>query len=335
MNIEKILEKIRSGSALTRAEQIFAQKMLGNLSTKLNANGQLEDVEDTVYNTLNQYLSQNPTESSKEVSGDISKTTKQQKSQKIANAPTMQDLINKVSANNTAKIAQKQETDKKILKTSTVGNYATDAVKGVAGLAQFIKGRKIQKNAVEPKTPKYIANSMLATRLAEAGRQAQMEDPIIREQAIKDLANQRLYMDNIGKSISGGDVSGYGAFAQQNASNERDAIRKLVQDSVGNKMQKQSIYDNLLAQSQAERQFEFGDKVRQYRVDMGKYNNELDYGQNLVDSGVSNMMGSLGNMVSNSPALSYLNAMKMKKDISQQGRAKGKYYPKWDEVSNW
>ena len=334
MSIENILEKIRSGVSLSRAEQIFAKKMLGDLSTKLTTNGQLEDEEDTVYNTINQYLSKQ-TENDVDISGDITDKKKQQITQRMGTLPTMQDLINKVSMANAGKIQQKQQTDKNILKTSTAGSYATDALKGIAGLVQFVKGRKIQKNAVEPKSPKYIANQMLSTRLAEAAQQAQMEDPIIRENAMKDLANQRLYMDNIGKVVSGGDISGYGAFAQQNANNERDAIRKLVQDSVANKMRKQSIYDSLLARSQAEREFEFNDKVRQYGVDMGKYNNQLAYGQNLVDSGTSNMMGAVSSMVTNSPALSYLNAMKMKKDMSNASRAKGKYYPTWDELSDW
>ena len=149
-----------------------------------------------------------------------------------------------------------------------------------------------------------------------------MADPLIRSQGMSELANQRYLMDNIGKAVSGGDISSYGAYAQANADNMNKSIRQTMADEVSNKMQKQQILDNLINQQQNERQFVFNSNVNKFnQVDYPEFQARRQYGENLVNTGISNMYGAGESMaVSNSPLLSYMKALNMNKSIQQRER---------------
>lgn len=235
---------------------------------------------------------------------------------------SMEDLLNKAGTDRDKIQADKDKTTKSIAKAQTIGQYAVDAAKGINGIVQFIKGKKALKNIDKPKYPEYLNNQILSTRLAEAQQQAQMADPLIRSQGMSELANQRYLMDNIGKAVSGGDISSYGAYAQANADNMNKSIRQTMADEISNKMQKQQILDNLINQQQNERQFVFNSNVNKFnQVDYPEFQARRQYGENLVNTGISNMYGAGESMaVSNSPLLSYMKALNMNKSIQQRER---------------
>ena len=235
---------------------------------------------------------------------------------------SMEDLLNKAGTDRDKIQADKDKTTKSIAKAQTIGQYAVDAAKGINGIVQFIKGKKALKNIDKPKYPEYLNNQILSTRLAEAQQQAQMADPLIRSQGMSELANQRYLMDNIGKAVSGGDISSYGAYAQANADNMNKSIRQTMADEVSNKMQKQQILDNLINQQQNERQFVFNSNVNKFnQVDYPEFQARRQYGENLVNTGISNMYGAGESMaVNNSPLLSYMKALNMNKSIQQRER---------------
>lgn len=235
---------------------------------------------------------------------------------------SMEDLLNKAGTDRDKIQADKDKTTKSIAKAQTIGQYAVDAAKGINGIVQFIKGKKALKNIDKPKYPEYLNNQILSTRLAEAQQQAQMADPLIRSQGMSELANQRYLMDNIGKAVSGGDISSYGAYAQANADNMNKSIRQTMADEISNKMQKQQILDNLINQQQNERQFVFNSNVNKFnQVDYPEFQARRQYGENLVNTGISNMYGAGESMaVNNSPLLSYMKALNMNKSIQQRER---------------
>lgn len=314
MTLAEINKKIYAGEPLSPKEIEFAQRTYKQLAKK----GQLSDDEDSFTNFWQQYTQNNP----------VKMPVTSQGMNTRMSSRSMDDILASMPEKDTQGDFQSRN-----MKAQTAGQYATDALKGGVGLTQFIKGRKIQKNTKEPKKVNYTYNSGLATRLADAQRQSQMADPLIQSKAMSELANNRFYMDKVGKAISG-DATSYGAFAQINADKMNNAVRNLAVDEIENKLRKQALFDNLLAQSQSERQFDFNNKVDQYRVDLGQYNQRQQYGQDLVDSGVSNMMGAVDNMLGNSPMVSYMNALREKRS-NNNNRAEGMTYPTWSQVKNW
>lgn len=239
----------------------------------------------------------------------------------LSKVNSMEDLLNKAGTDRDKIQADKDKTTKSIAKAQTIGQYAVDAAKGINGIVQFVKGKKALKNIDKPKYREYLNNQILSTRLAEAQQQAQMADPLIRSQGMSDLASQRYLMDNVGKAVSGGDISSYGAYAQANADNMSKSIRQTMADEIQNKMQKQQILDSLINQQQAERQFAFNANVNKFnQLDYPEFQARRNYGENLVDTGISNIYGAGESMANNSPLLSYLKALNVNKNIQQKER---------------
>lgn len=256
------------------------------------------------------------------------KTSKQNSAEKISGGvstplTSMDSLLEKAGKSMDDKLKTKDALNKGIVKGNAIGSYAIDAAKGINGIVQFIKGKKTLKGLEKPKYPEYLKNQLLSTRIAEAQQQAQMADPLIRSKGMSDLANQRFLMDNIGKAVSGGDISSYGAFIQANADNANKTIKDIMLDEVQNKMQKQQILDNLIGQSQQERQFDFNSKVNKFnQFDYPEFQARRGYGEDLINTGIQNIYGSAESMANNSPLLSYMKALNMKKTIADRERDK-------------
>ena len=235
----------------------------------------------------------------------------------------MDNLLNKAGDSMASKLKSKDDLNKGIVKGNAIGQYAIDAMKGVNGIVQFIKGKKTLKGLDKPKYPEYLNNQLLSTRIAEAQQQAQMADPLIRSKGMSDLVNQRYLMDNLGKAVSGGDISSYGAFAQANADNQNKSIKDIMLSEVQDKLQKQQILDILINQGQSERQFAFNSQVNKFnQLDYPEFQAKKQYGENLVNTGISNIYGSAESMANNSPLLSYMKALNMKKTIIDREREK-------------
>lgn len=259
----------------------------------------------------------------KKVQSSKQGTTPQISGGKADPLSSMDSLLNKAGKSTEDKLKAKDDLNKGILKGSTIGSYAVDAAKGINGIVQFIKGKKTLKGLEKPKYPEYLKNQLLSTRIAEAQQQAQMADPLIRSKGMSDLANQRFLMDNVGKAVSGGDISSYGAFAQANADNASKTIKDIMREEIQNKIQKQQILDNLINQGQQERQFDFNSRVNKFnQLDYPEFEARRGYGENLINTGISNIYGAGESMANNSPLLSYMKALNMKKTITDREKEK-------------
>ena len=305
--IQDILDKIKNNIRLTSEENRQLKDYHASFINRLAKGEQLEDVEDTIFNNISQYFEKAQKKTNNPLIGRATTKYSGDIANKVGNAALQQKTSGTPYTNNT---------QNSILKSTAIGQYAVDGAKAINGLVQLIKGKKTLKNLKEPKAPKYLANQMLATRLAEANTQAQMADPIIRTQGLNDLAKKEFAMNKLGASINSGDISGYGAFAQANADNYNNGVRGMMVDQIQNKLQKQNMYDNLLNMSQQEREFEYANKLQQFnKIDYPEFQAKRQYGENQVNTGISNIYGAGESMVNNNPLLSYLKALRMKKDI--------------------
>lgn len=276
---------------------------------------------DEKYNDKKDYFGINPL--IKKVQSSKQGNTPEISGGKSDTLSSMDSLLNKAGKSTEDKLKAKDDLNKGILKGSTIGSYAVDAAKGINGIIQFIKGKKTLKGLEKPKYPEYLKNQLLSTRIAEAQQQAQMADPLIRSKGMSDLANQRFLMDNVGKAVSGGDISSYGAFAQANADNASKTIKDIMREEIQNKMQKQQILDNLINQGQQERQFDFNSRVNKFnQLDYPEFEARRGYGEKLINTGISNIYGAGESMANNSPLLSYMKALNMKKTITDREKEK-------------
>lgn len=184
-------------------------------------------------------------------------------------------------------------------KAQGIAGMATDGLGAILGLTQFIKGNKLQKSAKEPKYPEQLPNTRLSTRLAEADQQRQIGNPLIREQLMRDLASQRTLDDARAKVASGGQTGQYGALTQANSLRNIDAIRNIAYQGTQDRMRQDSVYDSLLGQKTADDRYRHGLKLDKYGQDFGQYQDKLAYGQQMRNSGVSNIFGSLKGAANN------------------------------------
>lgn len=216
-------------------------------------------------------------------------------------------LMRKKEAENTANKMGKDFADAEMLKTRGITDLIAPALGGAYGLSQLIKGKKLSKNLKPPKRVEpMLPNQQLSSLLAQVGVNANMADPKIREQALRDITTNREMANEVAKVASSGDVTSFSQNAQNNYLKSNDAIRKLASDQTDDIMRNRQLYGNLIGQKMNEDRAIHNELVDNYKsIDLPEFQRARQYSADLSNQGIGNLFGAVNNAVSNSaPILS-------------------------------
>lgn len=214
------------------------------------------------------------------------------------------DQLAKLGAEAQAKELKMMQSGAKAMKASGIANVIGNAGQGILGLAQLVKGKRTLKNLNAPKYPEQLADVQASTRLAEAQREAQMADPLIREQLMRDLANERFLQDERAKVASGGQLGAYGALTQQGATRNIDALRNIAYQEGQDLDRRKATYDQLLSQKMADDRSRYQNRVNRFNtVDMPEYQAKRQYGEQLTQNAIQNLFGGYGGFAQNLPVM--------------------------------
>lgn len=211
------------------------------------------------------------------------------------------ELFKKLSAENIQKTMAKDKSDATMLKNKGIADLLPTALGGLYGISQLAQQKKLTPpKRVEPMLP----NQQLNTLLAQVGVNANMADPKIREQAIRDITNNREVANEMARVGSGGDITAFSQNAQNNYLKSNDAIRKLASDESNDILKNRALFGNLLATKMAEDRTNHNERVSNFNnIDMPEFEKARAYNANLSNSGMKNLFGAVQNGVDNSPLL--------------------------------
>ncbi len=180
------------------------------------------------------------------------------------------DLLASLQAKNDAATMGQQLAEAKQLKTQGILDILPTALGGAYGIGQMIKGRNLSKNLKPPKrVAPLLPNQQLSTLLAQTGVNANMADPKIREQALRDITTNREMANEAARVGSAGDVTSFSQNAQKNYLQSNDAIRKLASDETGDIYKNRLLYANLIGQKMNEDRANHNEKIDEF--------NNIDY----------------------------------------------------------
>lgn len=214
-------------------------------------------------------------------------------------------LMRKKSAEDTANKMGKGFADAEMLKNRGITDLIAPAVGGLYGLSQMIKGRKLSKNLKPPKRVEpMLPNQQLSSLLAQVGVNANMADPKIRENALRDITTNREMANEVARVASSGDVNAFAQNAQRNYLNSNDAVRKLASDETNDIMRNRQLFQGLLGKKMAEDRANHNELVRNFEnIDLPEFQKQREFSANLSNQGMSNLFGAINNATANAAPL--------------------------------
>lgn len=188
-----------------------------------------------------------------------------------------------------------------------IGTIAADAGVSLLGLGmsvgQIIQGFKKMNRLQKPKTPNLPSPDLEASS-RRAGAKLEAEQLPLQERRALDaaLANQYAKDRKIAQSVSG-DASRFAALMQANRMNSMSGLRHGLSDMQQMKTQRQSMYDNLLAQKAAENRFLYGAQMDRFGIENARYNQERAHASALINQGLINGLQGISNISGTAPML--------------------------------
>lgn len=172
----------------------------------------------------------------------------------------------------------------------------SDALKGVVGVGQMIKGAGI--NPTDPKYPEFpLRNKMYDKSLSLASELAEIGNPAQRQMFIEDLARNRRLRDARSRALSGGNVGAYMTLANAGDIGDRAEISKY--NAALEKMRRDDI-DRFSKLASTDRYYDlqkyFADVKRFGEYDYPEFKASRDYAGALTSEGLTNAFGWLDSL---------------------------------------
>lgn len=207
-----------------------------------------------------------------------------------ANATSQIDnVLERIRNLRTQSAADKAIADVSKSKAATAMTLGAGALKGLTGLGQYLGGRKELRGLEMPKEPVYQPNQAIDTELARLQVLAQSGDPLIREQAMRDIATRQAIAEQAYRVGSGGDVSAFGAGVAGANIAGMNAARQLAADVNQMKMQYGSQLAGLIGQQTQDRQFKQQADYNNFLAAVKEYERKGDRAAGQMDAGISNI----------------------------------------------
>lgn len=226
-------------------------------------------------------------------------------SKKAQSGSAIDDLLSQKGEEYTGLSTAKDLADSKMLRNRGIADMLPTAIGGAYGLGQLAKGKKLSKNLKPPKrVEQLLPNQQLSTLLAQSAQGANMIDPRIKENALRDITTNRELANEVARVANAGDITGYAQNVQNNYLRSNDAVRKLAFDQSADLQRKQQAYSNLVGAKMGEDRNLYLDKLHEFEnVDYPEFKGARQYAANLTNTGMENFMGALNNGVANAPLL--------------------------------
>ena len=195
--------------------------------------------------------------------------------------------------------------DAEMLKKRGITDLIAPAVGGIYGLSQIIKGNKASKKLKEPKRVEpMLPNQQLSSLLAQVGVNANMADPKIRENALRDITTNREMANEVARVASSGDVNAFAQNAQNNYMRSNDAVRKLASDETADIYKNRALYQSLINTKMQEDRLNHNELVRNFEtIDLPEFKAQREANALRTNQGMNNVFGALNNATSNSAPL--------------------------------
>jgi len=215
------------------------------------------------------------------------------------------ELLKKKAQETTANKMGKDFADAEMLKNRGITDLIAPVIGGAYGLSQLIKGNKMSKNLKAPKRVEpMLPNQQLSSLLAQVGVNANMADPKIREQALRDITTNREMANEVAKVASAGDVTSFANNAQNNYLKSNDAVRKLASDQTDDILRNRQLYRSLIGQKMNEDRANHNELVSNFNnIDLPEFQNARAYAANLSNQGMGNIFGAVNNATANAAPL--------------------------------
>ena len=274
-----------------------------------------------------------------DVINELSKSADNKNRSKLGdNKSIADDLFAEKSAQNTANKMGKDFADAEMLKKRGITDLIAPAVGGIYGLSQIIKGNKASKKLKEPKRVEpMLPNQQLSSLLAQVGVNANMADPKIRENALRDITTNREMANEVARVASSGDVNAFAQNAQNNYIRSNDAVRKLASDETADIYKNRALYQSLINTKMQEDRLNHNELVRNFEnIDLPEFKAQREANALRTNQGMNNIFGALNNATSNSAPLlgGYNNIMsgyeaRYNSMTPDEKKAMALRYPKW------
>lgn len=241
-----------------------------------------------------------------DVINELSKSADNKNRSKLGdNKSITDDLFAEKSAQNTANKMGKDFADAEMLKKRGITDLIAPAVGGIYGLSQIIKGNKASKKLKEPKRVEpMLPNQQLSSLLAQVGVNANMADPKIRENALRDITTNREMANEVARVASSGDVNAFAQNAQNNYMRSNDAVRKLASDETADIYKNRALYQSLINTKMQEDRLNHNELVRNFEnIDLPEFKAQREANALRTNQGMNNIFGALNNATSNSAPL--------------------------------
>jgi hypothetical protein len=199
------------------------------------------------------------------------------------------NVLERIRNLRTQSAADKAIADVNKSKAATAMTLGAGALKGLTGLGQYLGGRKELRGLEMPKEPVYQPNQAIDTELARLQVLAQSGDPLIREQAMRDIATRQAIAEQAYRVGSGGDVSAFGAGVAGANIAGMNAARQLAADENQRKMQYGSQLAGLIGQQTQDRQFKQQADYNNFLAAVKEYERKGDRAAGQMDAGISNI----------------------------------------------
>lgn len=256
-------------------------------------------------NATNLDVNNTPHEDKEIAPRESSFLTRNPLSKSIHGGSAIDDLYARSSENYNKLNTAKDLADSKMLRNRGIADMLPTAIGGAYGLGQLAKGKKLSKNLKPPKrVEQLLPNQQLSTLLAQSAQGANMIDPRIKENALRDITTNRELANEVARVANAGDITGYAQNVQNNYLRSNDAVRKLAFDQSADLQRKQQAYANLVDAKMVEDRNLYLDKLHEFEnVDYPEFKGARQYAANLTNTGMENFMGALNNGVANAPLL--------------------------------
>ena len=203
------------------------------------------------------------------------------------------DLFAKLSAENAANRMGKDFADAEMLKNRGITDLIAPAGRGIYGLSQLIKGNKASKNLKPPKRVEpMLPNQQLSSLLAQVGVNANMADPKIRENALRDITTNREMANEVARVASSGDVNSFAQNAQNNYMRSNDAVRKLASDETDDVYKNRALYQSLINTKMQEDRLNHNELVSNFNnIDLPEFKAQREANALRTNQGMNNIFG--------------------------------------------
>lgn len=187
---------------------------------------------------------------------------------------------------------QSAVTDTEKAKEQTIaGGIAagTGALKALTGLGQYLGGRRELRDLNAPEAPVYQTNQNVDAELARLQVLAQSGDPLIREQAMRDIATRQAMAEQAYRVGSGGDVSTFASGVAGANIAGMNAARQLAADDNERKMAYGNQLAGLIGQQTQDKQFKQQSDYQNFANDYQEFVRQGNRAAGQMNAGMSNI----------------------------------------------